>query len=95
VTRNLEAAVQRTFEAVPEPRVVIAVGACASGDIVGRSYAGGVGDVLPVDVFIPGCPLGPEAITNGILLAVGRGWARSAEASDRSRADDGRRGSSR
>ncbi len=75
VTRNLEAAVRRTWEAVPEPRVVIAVGACAcSGGIVGRSYAsaGGVAEVLPVDVFIPGCPPRPEAIIFGILLAVGR-----------------------
>jgi len=75
VTRNLEAAVRRTYEAVPEPRVVIAVGACAaSGGIVPRSYAsaGGVGEVLPVDVFIPGCPPRPEAIIFGILLAVGR-----------------------
>jgi Ni,Fe-hydrogenase III small subunit len=75
VTRNLEAAVRRTYEAVPEPRVVIAVGACASsGGIVGRSYAsaGGVGELLPVDVFIPGCPPRPEAIIYGILLAVGR-----------------------
>ena len=75
VTRNLEVAVRRTWEAVPEPRVVIAVGACASsGGIVGRSYAsaGGVGEVLPVDVFIPGCPPRPEAIIYGILLAVGR-----------------------
>ncbi len=75
VTRNLEMAVRRTYEAVPEPRVVIAVGACAtSGGIVGRSYAsaGGVAEVLPVDVFIPGCPPRPEAIIFGILLAVGR-----------------------
>jgi Ni,Fe-hydrogenase III small subunit len=75
VTRNLEVAAQRTYEAVPEPRVVIAVGACAvSGGIVGRSYAsaGGVAEVLPVDVFIPGCPPRPEAIIFGILLAVGR-----------------------
>jgi Ni,Fe-hydrogenase III small subunit len=75
VTRNLETAVRRTYEAVPEPRVVIAVGACAtSGGIVGRSYAsaGGVAEVLPVDVFIPGCPPRPEAIIFGILLAVGR-----------------------
>jgi len=75
VTRNLEAAVRRTYEAVPEPRVVIAVGACASsGGIVGRSYAsaGGVAESLPVDVFIPGCPPRPEAIIFGILLAVGR-----------------------
>jgi Ni,Fe-hydrogenase III small subunit len=75
VTRNLETAVRRTYEAVPEPRIVIAVGACAtSGGIVGRSYAsaGGVAEVLPVDVFIPGCPPRPEAIIFGILLAVGR-----------------------
>ncbi len=75
VTRNLEVAVRRTWEAVPEPRVVIAVGACAaSGGIVGRGYAsaGGVGEVLPVDVFVPGCPPRPEAIIYGILVAVGR-----------------------
>ena len=75
VTRNLETAVRRTYQAVPEPRIVIAVGACAtSGGIVGRSYAsaGGVAEVLPVDVFIPGCPPRPEAIIFGILLAVGR-----------------------
>jgi Ni,Fe-hydrogenase III small subunit/formate hydrogenlyase subunit 6/NADH:ubiquinone oxidoreductase subunit I len=75
ITRNLEKAVQRTFEAVPEPRIVIAVGACAtSGGIAGRSYAsaGGVAQVLPVDVFIPGCPPRPEAIIFGILLAIGR-----------------------
>ena len=75
VTSNLETAVRRTYEAVPEPRIVIAVGACAtSGGIVGRGYAsaGGVAEVLPVDVFIPGCPPRPEAIIFGILLAVGR-----------------------
>jgi Ni,Fe-hydrogenase III small subunit len=79
VTRNLETAVRRTWEAIPEPRMVIAVGACAtSGGIVGRSYAsaGGVAEVLPVDVFIPGCPPRPEAIIFGILLAVGRMSAR-------------------
>ncbi len=75
VTRNLEAAVRRTWEAVPEPRVVVAVGACASsGGIVGRGYAsaGGVAEVLPVDVLVPGCPPRPEALIYGILLAVGR-----------------------
>ncbi|PJB37154.1 MAG: hypothetical protein CO108_21780 [Deltaproteobacteria bacterium CG_4_9_14_3_um_filter_63_12] len=79
VTRNLEAAVQRTYEAVPEPRVVIAVGACAaSGGIAPKSYAsaGGVGEVLPVDVYIPGCPPRPEAIIYGILVALGRLEAR-------------------
>ena len=75
VTRNLETAVRRTVEAVPDPRVVIAVGACAaSGGIVGEGYAsaGGVDRVLPVDVYIPGCPPRPEAIIFGILVAVGR-----------------------
>jgi Ni,Fe-hydrogenase III small subunit len=79
VTRNLEAAVRRTFEAVPDPRMVIAVGACAaSGGIVGEGYAsaGGVDRVLPVDVYIPGCPPRPEAILFGILVAVGRLEAR-------------------
>ncbi len=75
VTRNLETAVRRTFEAVPDPRLVIAVGACAiSGGMAGRGYAsaGGVAETLPVDVFIPGCPPRPEAIIFGILLALGR-----------------------
>jgi len=66
---------RRSNEAVPDPRLVIAVGACAaSGGIVGRSYAsaGGVDPILPVDVFIPGCPPRPEAIIFGILLAIGR-----------------------
>src|SRR5450759_4929911 len=75
VTRNLETAVRRTFEAIPDPRVVIAVGACAaSGGIFGEGYAsaGGVDRVLPVDVYIPGCPPRPEAIIFGILVAVGR-----------------------
>ena len=79
MTRNLELAARRTYEAVHEPRVVIAVGACAcSGGIVGRRYAsaGGVAEVLPVDVFIPGCPPRPEAIIFGILLAVGRASAK-------------------
>jgi Ni,Fe-hydrogenase III small subunit/formate hydrogenlyase subunit 6/NADH:ubiquinone oxidoreductase subunit I len=81
VTRNLETAVHRTVEAVPEPRIVIAVGACAaSGGIVGEGYAsaGGVDKVLPVDVYIPGCPPRPEAIIFGILVALGRLDARSA-----------------
>jgi Ni,Fe-hydrogenase III small subunit/formate hydrogenlyase subunit 6/NADH:ubiquinone oxidoreductase subunit I len=79
VTRNLETAVRRTVEAIPDPRIVIAVGACAaSGGIVGEGYAsaGGVDRVLPVDVYIPGCPPRPQAIIFGILVAVGRLSAR-------------------
>jgi len=75
ITRNLETAVRRTIEAIPDPRIVIAVGACAaSGGIFGEGYAsaGGVDKILPVDVYIPGCPPRPEAIIFGILVAVGR-----------------------
>src|SRR5664280_1732277 len=75
ITRNLETAVRRTVEAVPDPRIVIAVGACAaSGGIFGEGYAsaGGVDRVLPVDVYIPGCPPRPEAILFGIMVAIGR-----------------------
>ncbi len=75
VTRNMEIALRRTYEAAPEPRVVVAVGACGcSGGIFGeRTYAalGGVDRVLPVDVYIPGCPPRPQAILNGLLVAMG------------------------
>ena len=75
MTRNLEDAARRTYEAMPEPRLVVAVGACAiSGGVFAGSYAGrdGIGEVLPVDVFVPGCPPRPEALIHGLLLAVGR-----------------------
>jgi Ni,Fe-hydrogenase III small subunit len=75
MTRDLEEAAKRTYDAMPEPRLVVAVGACAlSGGVFAGSYAGrdGVADTLPVDVFVPGCPPRPEAIIEGMLLAVGR-----------------------
>lgn len=75
MTRNLEEAALRTYEAMPEPRLVVAVGACAiSGGVFAGTYAArdGVADVLPVDVFIPGCPPRPEALIQGLLVAVGR-----------------------
>jgi Ni,Fe-hydrogenase III small subunit/NAD-dependent dihydropyrimidine dehydrogenase PreA subunit len=75
VTRNMEVALRRTYEATPEPRIVVAVGACGcSGGIFGEAtYAavGGVDRVLPVDVYIPGCPPRPQAILNGLLVAMG------------------------
>lgn len=73
VTRNMEIALKQTYEAMPDPKLVVAVGACAiGGGIFGKSYAscGGVDAVLPVDVYIPGCPPRPEALLHGILLAV-------------------------
>lgn len=75
VTRNLEQAVRMTYEAMPQPGLVIAVGACAcGGGILQGSYctAGGVANVLPVDVYIPGCPPRPQALLYGLLLAVDR-----------------------
>jgi Ni,Fe-hydrogenase III small subunit/ferredoxin len=75
VTRNMEIALKQTYEATPDPKLVVAAGACAcSGGIFGASYAskGGVDKVIPVDVYIPGCPPRPQAILHGILLAIGR-----------------------
>jgi Ni,Fe-hydrogenase III small subunit/formate hydrogenlyase subunit 6/NADH:ubiquinone oxidoreductase subunit I len=75
VTRNMELALRKTYDAVPEPRLVVAVGACGcSGGIFGQNYAtcGGVDRVIPVDVYIPGCPPNPYALLHGILLAIGR-----------------------
>jgi Ni,Fe-hydrogenase III small subunit len=81
VTRNMEVALLRTYEATPEPRVVVAVGACGcSGGIFGEgTYAavGGVDRVLPVDVYIPGCPPRPQAILNGLFVAMGVHQARA------------------
>ncbi len=75
VTRNMELALRKTYDAMPEPRLVVAVGACGcSGGIFGQTYAtcGGVDSVLPVDVYIPGCPPNPHALVHGILMAIGR-----------------------
>lgn len=75
VTRNMELALKQTYEATPAPKLVVAVGSCAiGGGVFGKSYAscGGVDAVVPVDVYIPGCPPRPEALLHGILLAVDR-----------------------
>ncbi len=75
VTRNLHDAVLTTYNAMPEPRLVVAVGACAcGGGVLQGSYAtaGGASSVLPVDVYIPGCPPRPQALIHGILVALDR-----------------------
>lgn len=75
VTRNMELALKKTYDATPDPRLVVAVGACGcSGGIFGRNYAtcGSVDSVIPVDVYIPGCPPNPYALLCGILTAMGR-----------------------
>ncbi len=75
VARNMETALKRTFDATPEPKLVVAVGDCGcDGGIFGESYAscGRVGNVIPVDVVVPGCPPPPLEILRGILTAVRR-----------------------
>jgi Ni,Fe-hydrogenase III small subunit len=73
VTRNLEVAVRKTYEAVPSPKLVVAVGndACGLG-FIGKTYAnyGGVDQIIPVNVYVPGDPPSPIEILKGILKAV-------------------------
>jgi Ni,Fe-hydrogenase III small subunit/ferredoxin len=75
VTENMALALKKTYDALPEPRLVIAVGACA---ISGGSYAGhaeirnGAESIVPVDLHIPGCPPHPVTILDGLLRLLGR-----------------------
>jgi len=73
VSRNMETALRRTYEATPDPKLVVAVGDCGrTGGIFGESYAtrGPVSNVIPVDVAVPGCPPSPTRILQGILTAI-------------------------
>lgn len=75
VAVNMEEALRRTYDAVPEPRLVVAIGDCGcSGGVFGENYAsrGRVSNVIPVDVAVPGCPPPPAAILQGILTALTR-----------------------
>jgi Ni,Fe-hydrogenase III small subunit len=75
VSRNLEVALRRTYDATPEPKWVVAMGECAcTGGMFGESYAscGRISNVIPVDVEVPGCPPTPTAILQGILAAVSK-----------------------
>lgn len=75
ISRNMRHALLETYEAVPKPRVVIAIGACA---ISGGPFRGspdvhdGVEGILPVDLYIPGCPPHPLTILDGLLRLIGR-----------------------
>ncbi|AEM47399.1 NADH ubiquinone oxidoreductase 20 kDa subunit [Acidithiobacillus ferrivorans SS3] len=74
VTRHMVAALQDCHNAMPEPRKVIAIGDCAGcGGVFQGSYAvmGGVAEVLPVDLQIPGCPPDPDALLRGLLQVSG------------------------
>lgn len=75
VSKNMELALKKTYDAVPEPKIVIAVGACA---ISGGPFSGhpqvmnGASAVVPVDLFIPGCPPHPLTTLDGLLRLLGR-----------------------
>jgi Ni,Fe-hydrogenase III small subunit len=74
VTANMKLALEKTYAAVPSPKIVIAVGACAiSGGLFGTHPEAGRGamDLLPVDLFIPGCPPNPWTILDGLLRLLG------------------------
>ena len=73
VSRNLEVALKRAYDATPEPKWVVAMGDCGcTGGMFGENYAtcGKVSSVIPVDVEVPGCPPTPIALLQGILAAV-------------------------
>jgi len=75
VSRNMEQALRIAYEAMPAPKLVVAIGECGcNGGIFGESYAssGRVANVIPVDVAVPGCPPRPLEILRGILTAVSR-----------------------
>lgn len=73
VSRHMEIALRRTYEAAPDPKLVVAVGDCGcTGGIFGAGYAsrGRIANVIPVDVAVPGCPPDPTRLLTGILTAL-------------------------
>ncbi|MDD2400855.1 MAG: NADH-quinone oxidoreductase subunit NuoB [Clostridia bacterium] len=73
--RNMQNALIKAYNATPDPKIVVAVGACAcSGGIFKDAYAtsNGIDSIVPVDVYVPGCPPRPQAIIYGILKALDR-----------------------
>lgn len=72
--RAFDVALHKTYEAMPEPKLVMAVGACALGGVYPSDpiVHGALDAVLPVDVYVPGCPPSPLALLHALLVAVGR-----------------------
>jgi NADH-quinone oxidoreductase B subunit len=75
VTRQIKDRIIRIYEQTPDPKFVIAVGACAMSGCVYRgayNIMGGLDQVIPVDVYIPGCPARPDAILDGVVKLLGK-----------------------
>jgi len=86
VSKHMQVALRRTYDATPDPKLVVALGDCGcTGGIFGESYAsfGRVSQVIPVDVPVPGCPPSPTQILEGILAALSLSPARTASAGER------------
>jgi Ni,Fe-hydrogenase III small subunit len=82
VARNMELALKRTYDATPDPKLVVAIGDCGcTGGIFGSSYAslGSVANVIPVNVAVPGCPPHPNRILAAILTAITAAATRSSD----------------
>jgi len=74
-TRQIKDRLIRIYEQTPDPKFVIAVGACAMSGCVYRgayNVLGGIDQVLPVDVYVPGCPARPDAIVEGVVKLLGK-----------------------
>jgi ech hydrogenase subunit C len=74
VNEQNKAILKNTYDQIPEPKVVVAIGICAtSGGVFRECYnvAGGIDKVIPVDVYVPGCAARPESIIDGVVLALG------------------------
>ena len=75
VTRQMKDRIIRIYEQVPDPKFVIAVGACAMSGCVYRgayNIMGGIDQVIPVNMYIPGCPARPDAIIDGVVKLLGK-----------------------
>ena len=86
VSRHMAVALRRTYEATPDPKLVVAIGDCGcTGGIFGENYAslGPVSRVIPVDVAVPGCPPSPTRILQGILTAIARSPSQTARGAER------------